>query len=270
VSKTHLYMNAWREILARVFAETRTQTNVSPEWLVNPATRRRLKLDYLFPDIGVAVRFTGLMAKGQRRKSDWEILEERQRDETRAELCRLHGIQLAVIDPLEEPAKQMDRLLTVLGRASRLLSQDGARRSRRRAAMAALARAQREANHLRQRLSRRPTQTVATLAEAWRDREAGLAAALDDTPPPTPQVPEGHWAALLDLTPGDRVAHERFGQGVVTRVQGEGDARRITVLFDGDRERSLLIRLAADKLRLPNRTSGQPLQETGPSTGSPP
>lgn len=248
MSKTHLYLNAWREILARVFAQTPTQTNVSPEWLVNPATRRRLKLDYYWPEIGVAVRFAGLAAKGQRRKSDWEILEEQQRDETRAELCRLHGVQLAVIDPLEEPEKQMDRLLAALSRAGRVVSQNG--QGNRRAAMAALAKAQKEANALRQRLARKPEQTIATLAEAWRDREAGLAMALDTSPPPAPKVSARHLAALHKLTPGDRLVHERFGPGVVTDVQGEGDERRITVLFDGDRERSLLLRLAADKIRL--------------------
>jgi hypothetical protein len=38
-------MNAWREILARTFDGFFEQDNVSPEWLINPATKRRLKLD---------------------------------------------------------------------------------------------------------------------------------------------------------------------------------------------------------------------------------
>ncbi len=62
--------------------------NVSPDWLVNPATRRKLKLDIYFVEAGVAVRFVGLTAKGQARQSDWEVLEAEQRDQTRAELCR--------------------------------------------------------------------------------------------------------------------------------------------------------------------------------------
>ena len=61
-----LAMNAWREILARIFDGFKAQDNVSPEWLINPATRRRLKLDRLYPDAGVAIRFAGLTAKGQR------------------------------------------------------------------------------------------------------------------------------------------------------------------------------------------------------------
>ena len=67
---TYLYMMGWNEILARIFDGFTEQRNVSPPWLVNPATRRRLKLDLLFPDIGVAIRFAGIQAKGSRRKSD--------------------------------------------------------------------------------------------------------------------------------------------------------------------------------------------------------
>ena len=42
---TWLIINGWREIFARIFAEVETKFNVSPEWLVNPATKRHLKLD---------------------------------------------------------------------------------------------------------------------------------------------------------------------------------------------------------------------------------
>ena len=119
MSSTYLSVNAWREILARVFNDPDLQSNISPDWLINPATRRRLKLDYLCQSIGVAVRFSGLTGKGRRRPGDRELLEEDQRDQIRDELCRLHGIQLAVIDPFDDPVKQMDRFLTVLSRASR-------------------------------------------------------------------------------------------------------------------------------------------------------
>ena len=45
-----------------------------PEWLVNPDTDRPLKLDCLFPDVDVAVRFVGLPARSASgRKSDEEV-----------------------------------------------------------------------------------------------------------------------------------------------------------------------------------------------------
>ena len=40
---TYLHMNAWREILARGFDGQEMQPNVSPAWLINPATRNNLK-----------------------------------------------------------------------------------------------------------------------------------------------------------------------------------------------------------------------------------
>ena len=124
MSSAYLSVNAWREIFARVFDDADLQSNLLPDWLINPATRRRLKLDYLCQSVGVAVRFSGLTGKG-RRRGDWEILEEEQRDQTRDELCRLRGVQLAVIDPFEDPVKQMDRFLMVLSRASRMTALDG-------------------------------------------------------------------------------------------------------------------------------------------------
>ena len=45
MSSTYLAISAWREILARIFTGFDEQDNVSPAWLVNPATNRRLKLD---------------------------------------------------------------------------------------------------------------------------------------------------------------------------------------------------------------------------------
>ena len=39
-------------------------------------------------------------------------------------------------------------------------------------------------------------------------------------------------AEKLGLAIGDRVVHDRFGPGVVTRVEGEGSHSRATVNFD--------------------------------------
>ena len=60
--------NAWREIFARIFERVETQLNASPEWLVNPETHRHLKLDILYPKIGMAVRFEGLQGKHRKRR----------------------------------------------------------------------------------------------------------------------------------------------------------------------------------------------------------
>lgn len=249
MSSTYLSVNAWREIFARVFDDPDLQSNISPDWLINPATRRRLKLDYLCQSVGVAVRFSGLTGKGRRRRGDWELLEEEQRDQTRNELCRLHGIQLAVIDPFDDPVKQMDRFLSVLSRASRLTALDGRSSREKGVSMDALAAAVQSANQLRFSLSRNPEQTVGTLAEAWRDREANIATSLQEAAAvKTPQPTRSQQRTLAQLTCGQRIVHTHFGDGVITEVSGEGADKRIKILFDGEQERTFLATLLADKL----------------------
>lgn len=251
MSTTYLHMNAWREILARSFDGQELQPNVSPEWLINPATRRRLKLDYYYPGVDVAVRFAGLTAKGQGRRSDWEAMEDEQRDQTRVELCKLNGVQLAVIDPLDDPVKQVDGLLSVLSRANRVVAQSEKDKAWKKKAMNGLAKVIRETNRIRTSLAQKPEQTLATLAESWRDRETGISSALHEADSAKVQSTNGAKAArkFKALAPGQKVSHERFGPGVVTALDGAGAEMRITILFDGDRERTFLAALVTDKLQ---------------------
>lgn len=259
MSKVYLYMNAWREILARAFAGLTVQQNFSPEWLVNPATRRHLKLDYLYPEIDVAVRFTGLTAKGQRRQSDWEVLENEQRDQTRAELCRLNGVQLIILDPLDAPTKQMDNLLRMLSRARRVLGQSDRPKAKKQQGMDSLGEVHHRANRLRAALSKAPDKMMASLAEGWRDREAGLATTLqaasslsDDVHQDDVHQEKAAKQVVVAFNPGQRVEHNKFGTGVITDISGEGNDTRISILFDADRERTFLAHLIGDKLSSAN------------------
>ncbi|RIK41830.1 MAG: hypothetical protein DCC55_10715 [Chloroflexi bacterium] len=236
---------AWREILARVFAGFTEQENVSPEWLINPATRRRLKLDKLYPEAGIAVRFVGLVAKGQGRLSDWEVLETEQRDQTRAELCRLNGIQLVLIDPEEDPVKQLDHLLRVLARASRTLAQSDQPAPHKQRWMPALNRARTTTADLRARVARTPEQMMGTLAEGWRDREAGLA-----SQPTVIEPAPRRRARTVTYAVGQRVRHDRFGPGVITALRAEESDTTLTVLFDGEQERTFLLSLVEEKLAI--------------------
>jgi hypothetical protein len=243
----YLSISAWREILARTFAGYREQDNVSPEWLVNPATNRKLKLDKFYPDAGIAVRFVGLTAKGQGRQSDWEVLETEQRDQTRAELCRQNGVQLATIDPNEEIVKQMDGLLSIMARGSRLLAQSSRPDSYKMEWMPALAAARDRAEKLRAALARNPEQMMANLADSWREREAGVALELNDPVPVNAKQPR-RGAAQIILSPGQRVRHLKFGDGVVTRIDGSGDGATVAILFDAAEERTFMAGLLYDKL----------------------
>ncbi len=251
MSASYLAINAWREMLARLFDATIVEFNVSPEWLINPATRRRLKLDYLYPEVGIAVRITGLTAKGQRRRSDWESMEDEQRDQTREEMCRANGIQLIVIDPFEEPAKSMDKVLRILSRSSRLLAEGDETKKRKQRGMDVLGKAHQRATTLHGRLLRTPDQTIATLAESWRDREAGLATELQNASQLAQVTPSPVALKVISaLQTGQKVRHTAFGEGVVTDVQGEGPEAQITILFDGERERMFLLKLITDKLQV--------------------
>lgn len=249
----YLAVSAWREIMARVFDGIPGQENASPAWLVNPATRRRLKLDYLFPDAGIAIRYVGLTAKGQGRQSDWEALEDEQRDQTRIEICRQHGVQLCLVDPLEEPAKQMDALIRVISRAARLLAQGDRPVAEKSKWQPRLSAARDEAEAIRRLVARQPEQMLANLAESWRDRELGSVV----EPEPTKPIPKKVQRKLsAELSEGRRVAHSKFGPGVITALStpsdngDSSDDATVTILFDGEQERTFLLSLIYDKLSL--------------------
>ena len=237
-------MNAWREILARIFEDLPNQDNVSPDWLINPATKRRLKLDKYYPDIGIAFRFVGLTAKGQGRQSDWEVMETEQRDQTREELCRQNGVELVLIEPEDEAPKQLDTLLRTLSRASRLLAQSKRPTKEIEKLMPLLSEARSRGSELRVRIAKNPEQVLASLSEGWRDREAGLVTSLAAPAPAAPQKPK----KLPKLAVEQRVNHEKFGDGVITALAGEGAECKVTILFDAAQERTFLLSIVADKL----------------------
>ncbi len=240
--KAFLPLMGWNEILARVFEGFEVEKNASPDWLVNPATNRKLKLDYLYPEIGVAVRFTGMKAKGQRRKSDWEALEDQSRDEVRRELCRLNGVDLVLITPHAPfPNEQLRRLQMALGAASRRLAK--AKRFKGKAAL------MERLNQARKRLDeiKRHVKTPEDLipyAEAWRDREANAIAELRKSPPKKPKrtiKPER-------MKVGQKVKHSHFGVGVVTAIEKGEDDAYVTIDFVTKGERKFALSLLAGKL----------------------
>jgi len=239
----YIEMNAWREILARIFDGLTAQDNVSPAWLINPATKRRLKLDKLYPEVGIAIRFMGLMAKGQGRQSDWEVMETEQRDQTRHELCRQHGVELVLVDPADDPLKQLDNLTQHLARASRVLAQGERAMNEKQIWMPMLSEIRNRAGKVRSLVGKNPEQMMASLAERWRDREAGLVAQLSQSEPkPVAKRKNGKVPTYIV---GQRVRHERFGEGVITKAIPAGE---ISILFDAAQERTFLAELVHDKL----------------------
>lgn len=231
----------WREILARVMDGFQVQEDVSPGWLVNPATNRPLKLNQLYPEVGLAVRFVGLTAKGQPRQSDEEAQTEAERDEIRAELCRQNDTELLLIDPdYPHPPEQFQRLRSTLSRLSRTMAQSDRPETDKLTFMPQLADARARLDDISRRV--RSPEDLALFADLWRDRESAVFAATRQAAPSR----SGNPAPSFD--PGQVVHHERYGKGAVIVVNGTGPDAQVTVHFADDSQRTFLAGLVADKL----------------------
>ncbi len=222
------YINGWREVFTRVFVGFETEFGVTPEWLVNPDTNRRLKLDYLFPEIGVAVRFVGLEGTGRRpRKTDEELDGEVRREEARAAVCREHGIVLISIDPDGDPRAVVRSLEMGLARASSQVAQGSLAHPHKQQLMPRISSARRAAGEFTTKLP--VPERLNMYAEMWRERESALAG----------QAPR---SARNDSVPAFRtgmtVFHERFGPGHVMATEPEAGDVKVTVEFSDATVRS--------------------------------
>ncbi|HEX9924434.1 MAG TPA: hypothetical protein VGD99_17385 [Anaerolineae bacterium] len=226
-----LQANAWREIFARIFEGLDGKINVSPEWLVNPATNRRLKLDMLYPSIGVAVRFEGLQAKGQRKRPSLEEeVQQRSRDNARVALCEAHEIALIVIDSTDpEPKPIFQEIDRQLSRAGQRLK-DKSLREKTQASRATAT-----------TISRR-VKSMADLklyADLWQDRQY--------------QIPEPTASTSVKAIPdifaeGMEVEHTAFGPGVVLAIAPSENDTLVTVDFITAGQKTLAASLVGDKL----------------------
>jgi hypothetical protein len=186
-------VNGWREVLARVFAGLDAEYGLTPEWLVNPDTHRRLKLDHYFRDIALAVRFIGLEGTERRRpKADDEVASDAQREQARAAVCKEHGIVLVSIDPDAEPRAGLRNLEIGLARASAQLAQSSLPHAKKQALMPRISEARRRAGEFTLRL--KDPRTLNLYAEMWRDRQADLAA----------QAPAKAWPSSTSASDRDR------------------------------------------------------------------
>jgi len=226
--------NAWREILTRIFENIETKYNASPAWLVNPATKRRLKLDMLYPDIGVAVRIEGLTGKQRRQRLSLEEEDQQKiRLQAREEICRAHQIELIVISLGNEPKAAFRAIDTALGRAKQQAKNSDTVQqiNQARATAAGLSHrilAERDLN---------------LYADLWQDRQY--------------QVPEpiGTTAVSTEIPAyevGMEVEHTIFGPGVIVSVTPGDNDTLLLVDFITTGQKTLAASLVIDKLSLRN------------------
>ena len=225
--------------MARVFDGFVTEYGLTPDWLVNPETNRRLKLDCFFPEIATAVRFVGLEGTTRKqRKSDDEALAEDAREQARAAVCRPHGVVLVSIDPDGEPRTALRNIEMGLARATSQLAQNTeVPHARKQKVMPMLAQARRRAGRFAPKLT--VPEKLNLYAEMWWDRQANL----------TAQAPaESAARALPRFEIGMEVYHERFGPGRVTAIAPEDGDTKLTIDFVEAGVRSFYASLVAGKL----------------------
>jgi hypothetical protein len=234
--------NAWREVLLRIFAGFEVVENASPEWLVNPETNRRLKLDLFYPEVRIAVRFQGLQPRQRRQRlSEKEVRQQETRDSVRTAICEDHGVSLVTIEAVDaDPRNTLGKLRAALARAARRLKREGRAGSSQKALAGKIARAQ-DQLELIARQVRRP-EDMAVYAELWEDRSYTV---------PEPSQPEATTSPALYVV-GMAVRHTTFGEGRVLALEPDGADVFVTVLFADGVERKFAASLVGDKL-IPRR-----------------
>ena len=237
---TWTHINAWREVLIRVFDGFTIRHDVFPEWLVNPETNRRLKLDIHYPEIGVAVRFSGLQGKGRRQRPTLKEEEQQQgRDAARADLCEAHGISLVDIDVVTgEPQAIIRELSTALSNSSRRLAKSQRLQAEKAVLVEQVSQARSRLASIGRRLRHQADLKLYT--ELWQDRQYA------DIPAPESPATKG---CSFTYTPGMAVYHASFGDGIVQDVQPEGeDDHLVSVQFADGNQKTFAASLVCDKL----------------------
>ncbi len=222
--------NAWREILARLFGKLETKLNIFPEWLINPQTQRRLKLDMLYPEINVAIRFEGVAPpKGTPRLSLEEEDQKQYRDTARGDICEQHGIYLIAIDLLAESLPAIFRDIDItLSRAKRQVTETDK--------LDLISQARMTASDLTRRIIR--IDDLKLYSDLWDDRSYRATASPDTAPP----------AKVVCFTVGMEVEHPIFGLGVVAELKPSKNDTAIVVDFLDSGRKTLAASLATDKL----------------------
>lgn len=232
------HANAWREILERIFAGFAAQENVTPDWLVNPETSRRLKLDRLYPEAEIAFRFVGGTGKRKAPVSEQEIEEEAHRDAIRTQLCEAAGVSLIAIDLYEsEPRKVMADIRTALSRSARMLAQSNRPQAVKADLTERLAKARQACDRLAPRV--RAMGDLSLYAQLWEDRQY---IRRDEPAPQSPVIKTNPFRV------GMRVEHDRFGDGQVVEIRNDGSDPVIRVQFDDGTERTFMLSLVVDKM----------------------
>ena len=237
-------VNAWREILAQIFVGLEATYNITPDWLINPETNRKLKLDLLYAEIGVAIRFSGLRGTQQKgRQSLDELAQQRNRDQARLDLCEAHNVSLADLNIAKSEPDEVFKILELaLSRATRRLEKmttlsETERTARRETLMNIRGRALRLSRKIRSE------RDLNLYYDLWRDRQYREAEA---TPQPAKVEPPP------SLSEGVVLEHAHFGVGIVQAlITGKSDDDTlVTIHFESGEEKQFMAGLLGGKVTI--------------------
>lgn len=236
-------LNAWREIIARVFEDFEVTPNITPAWLINPATKRKLKLDLLYPEINLAIRFEGLKATGQPGRISLEEEDQaRIRGEARAEVCKEHGISLATLNLSTASLSTIfEELEATMSRATRMLAQNEALTPDEKATrLDKLRRGRGLVAQFRRDIT--TDRNLDLYSSLWHDRQFQ-----EEENPETEQTSSNSSPTLVK---GMEVEHSHFGPGKVVAVIPGKDGTLITIDFFDAGERTFMAELLSDKITI--------------------
>jgi hypothetical protein len=212
--------SAWLEILEQILGGFYAVDNATPDWLVDEKTDRRLKVDKLYPELGMAVRFRGsLSASHSASLDEMDLMEEATRDEIRLRLCREAGIALVVIDAdSNTPGRALSEIRTALSAATRRVAQQRVSQEAKSSLLPRIASAKGVCRRILADVS--SPEDLFPFAQAWEDRQFGGADS----------------STAVNFQPGMAVRHSQYGQGLVLRVvpgQKEDDTEVVVQFSDG-------------------------------------
>lgn len=209
--------NAWLEIVEQILGEFHTVENATPDWLLDSETGRRFKVDKLYPELGIAIRFKGSLGVPRAATLDeMDLMEEAGRDEMRAHLCRQAHIALVVIDAdSDAPGGALVEIRTALSAAARRIAQRAVAQEAKLELLPRIASAKMTCQQILDAMS--SPQDLLSFAKAWEDRQFG-----------------GEEKGVpVSYQPGMAVGHSEYGKGLVLRVVPgrEKDETEIVVQF---------------------------------------
>lgn len=156
--------SAWQEIVERVLGRFHAVENAAPDWLVDVETGHRFKVDRLYPELGIAIRFRAASSAAD------ELSEEAIRDETRARLCRQAGIALVTIDADgTTPHRVLSELRRALSAAARRVAQQPVAQDAKRALLPRVAESKAVCQDIMAQVSE--PEDLLSFAQAWEDRQ---------------------------------------------------------------------------------------------------